>query len=316
MTATHFGHGAVVSGWAPHRSRRAAPSCAGLGCGMSVPRVPVSRGPIAALDALEQVEAELLSLLATITPSEWDAPTIVPGWRVRHIAGHLLDTATRKLAILRDGFGVERPASPAPEDVREFVDRLNAEGVRVYGRLSCEVLRRLMQQVTPDFCAWHRALDPAASAAFAVSWAGETESQNWFDTARELTERWHHQAQIRLALGRPPLDSRELYHPVLDCFLRVLPHAYRDVGAAEGTWIRVSVDGPAADDWQLLRAPTGWLLTAGLDGEPSAAVRIPGDIAWRMFTKGIERAALERQVAIEGDRRLVENVLRAVAIVG
>lgn len=79
---------------------------------------PLPRGPIDAVNALERVEAERLSLLSRITADEWDAQTIVPGWRVRHVAGHLLDTATRTLAIVRDGFSVERPATNAPEDVR------------------------------------------------------------------------------------------------------------------------------------------------------------------------------------------------------
>jgi hypothetical protein len=69
---------------------------------------------------------------------------------------------------------------------------------------------------------FHESLDPYAPAAFAVSWAGETESLNWFDTARELTERWHRQQQTRLATNRPGILTPELYHPVLDCFLRGL----------------------------------------------------------------------------------------------
>lgn len=277
---------------------------------------PLPRGPIDAVDALERVEAELLTLLSTITPDEWDAPTIVPGWRVRHVAGHLLDTATRKLAIVRDGFSAERPATSAPEDVRVFVDRLNAEGVRVYGRLSRPVLWLLMTHVSPMYCAWHRSLDPGAPAAFAVSWAGDTQSPNWFDTARELTGRWHHQAQIRLALKRPLLDARKVYHPVLDCFMRVMPYAYRGVDAPTGTLVSIRVDGPAADDWQLYRAPDAWLLTASITQTPNAVVSLPGALAWRMFTKGIERSELERRVTIKGDRSLGLRALQAIAIVG
>lgn len=101
------------------------------------------------------------------------------------------------------------------------------------------------------------------------------EHVNWFDTARELTDRWHHQAQIRVALDRPALDTREVYHPVLDCFMRVLPYAYRQVDAPLGTLISVRVDGPAADDWQLYRALEGWLLTGGLTITPDTVVTIP-----------------------------------------
>lgn len=277
---------------------------------------PSPRGPIDARDALVLVEAGLLALLRTITPEEWDAPTIVPGWRVRHVAAHLLDTASRKLSILRDGFAVERPTSASADDVRQFVNRLNAEGVQVFGRLSVDVLLPIMEVVSAASVAWHRTLDPAAPAGFSVSWAGEATSANWFDTARELTERWHHQAQIRLALGRPPLMDREVYHPVLDTFMRVLPHAYRHLDAEAGTLISVCVDGPAADDWQLVCGKDGWILTGGLDGTPAARLHLPGEIAWRAFTKGIDRAALASRVRVDGEARLIAVALDAVAIVG
>jgi uncharacterized protein (TIGR03083 family) len=277
---------------------------------------PEPPGPIDAVAALERVEAALLDLLDTIAPAEWDSATIVPGWRVRHVAGHLLDTALRKLAIVRDGFAPERPASGSADDVRDFVNRVNAEGVQVYGRLSPPVLRAVMAAVSPAYCAWHRDIDPQAPAVFAVSWAGEQESRNWFDTARELTERWHHQAQIRLALGRPALMDRDLYHPVLDCFMRALPHTYRDVAAAPGTAVRIRVEGAAGGDWHLVRGAERWLLTARPADAPVATVTIPQDIAWRLFTKGLSRSDAERLVTIEGDRRLASPVLGAIAIVG
>ena len=186
---------------------------------------PLPLGPIQAAPVLPQVEAKLMELLAGLSLADWEQQTIVPNWRVRHVAAHLLDTSLRKLSMVRDGFVIDRPRSNAPEEVRAFVDRVNAEGVAVYGRLSPTVLRMLMEPASHDACAYHLSLDPFAPAAFAVSWAGDEESLNWFDTARELTERWHHQEQIRLALGRPSIMIRELYHPVLDCFLRVLPDA-------------------------------------------------------------------------------------------
>jgi uncharacterized protein (TIGR03083 family) len=279
-----------------------------------MPPAPEPLGPIDALDAIVATDARLIELLDSLTAEEWDRPTIVPRWRVRQVAGHLLDTALRRLAIVRDGVAAEGPASA--EELRAFIDRINGDGVAVYGRLSPQVVATLMRPAVRDLHAHLRSLDPHAPAAFAVSWAGETTSPNWFDIARELTERWHHQQQIRLAVDRPGLIEPTLYHPVLDTFLRVLPHAYRHVPAAPGTVVEVVVSGASGDTWRLYRAPERWLLTTDAIDGAAARVTIPESIAWRIFTKGLSREAAARQVVIDGDHALGAVVLDAVAIVG
>ena len=285
-------------------------------------------GPIHAVSALVETDAWLLELLDGISDEDWDRQTIVPAWRVRHVAGHLLDTALRRLSIVRDGFGAEGPASGAPEDVRAFVDRVNAEGVAVFGRLSPRVLRAQMAEAVTALHEHLRQLDPLAPATFAVSWAGETTSANWFDTARELTERWHHQQQIRLALDRPGIMTRAMYHPVLDCFMRVLPHTYRAVDAPPGTAVDLQVTGDAGGIWRLERAADGWGLFAIIEStveedEPplppadaAATIRVPEDAAWRLFTKALPAEEAGRVITVEGDRTLAAPALGAVAIVG
>jgi hypothetical protein len=138
----------------------------------------------------------------------------------------------------------------------------------------------------------------------------------WFDNARELTERWHHQEQIRLATHRPGIMTPELYHPVLDTFMRGLPHTFRDVSAAVGTGILVEVSGDCGGRWCLLNSQAGWVLADELPSDVGAHIIIPQAIAWRIFTKGIDRQAAYPQLTISGEGALAENVLRLVAIVG
>lgn len=107
---------------------------------------------------------------------------------------------------------------------------------------------------------YHESLDPFAPAAWPVSWAGEHHSPNWFAAARELTERWHHQQQIRLATGRPGIMTPELYRAVLDCFVRGLPFRYRDVEAPLGTTIRLEISGECGGQWQIRKNTSGWAL--------------------------------------------------------
>uniref|UniRef100_Q01VV0 Mycothiol-dependent maleylpyruvate isomerase metal-binding domain-containing protein n=1 Tax=Solibacter usitatus (strain Ellin6076) TaxID=234267 RepID=Q01VV0_SOLUE len=270
--------------------------------------------PILCAHLLRKVDEKLVELLESLRPGEWELPTVAPEWTVRDVAAHLLDTPLRKLSTVRDGCVVEPAVIRSPQDVAAMVNRLNREGVQVFRRLSPPVLISLMRAACRESADFHESLDPFAPAAFAVSWAGEEQSLNWFDTARELTERWHHQQQIRHATGRPGIITRELYHPVLDCFLRGLPHAYRDTAAARDTVVRVEVGGDCGGVWQISRVTAGWQMTPP-DGRWDARIVVPQEIAWRVFTKGIARGEAERQMSIEGDGALAAQLLSLTAIV-
>src|SRR5580704_2865065 len=171
--------------------------------------------PILCAHLLRKVDKQLTDLLRLLTPKEWDLQTIAPLWKVRDVAAHLLDTAVRKVSMVRDSCYVEPVNIRSSEDVITLVNRLNREGVTVYRRLSPALLIDMMETVCDQSARFHESLDPFEPAAFSVSWAGEETSLNWFDTARELTERWHHQQQIRVATNRPGIMIPELYHPVL-----------------------------------------------------------------------------------------------------
>jgi uncharacterized protein (TIGR03083 family) len=262
------------------------------------------------------VDHELINLLDSLAPTEWDLQTIALLWKVRDVAAHLLDTSLRKLSMVRDACYVEAIDIRSPQDLVALVNRLNQEGVTVYRRLSPTVLIGLMKAACKESASFHESLDPFAPAAFAVSWAGETESLNWFDTARELTERWHHQQQIRLATNRPGIMIPELYHPVLDCFLRGLPHLYRDVNAPLGTVILFQISGDCGGQWFLSKGSADWGFAKRAAPDPAARVTIPQELAWRLFTKGVDREAAREQVEMEGDRNLSEPILHLTAIVG
>jgi len=273
--------------------------------------------PILCAPLLRTVDRHLVDLLQSIQPPDWDAQTVAPEWKVRDVAGHLLDTQLRKLSLVRDACFVDTP--PAPGQLAAFINRLNREGVTVYRRLSPPLLTALLQYAGEESARFHEALDPFAPSAFNVSWAGETHSLNWFDTARELTERWHHQQQIRLAVDpqrtRPGIMTPELYHPVLDTFLRGLPHAFRNVEAAERTMLRVEISGDSGGEWMLEQSARLWTLVTSSTGRPAAHVTIPQEIAWRVFTRGIDKTAARNLSRIEGDRALAERVFDLTAIV-
>jgi len=261
------------------------------------------------------VDRQLIDLLHSLTPEEWDLQTIAPRWKVRDVAAHLLDTALRKLSMVRDSCFVESANLQSPEDLAALVNRLNDQGVTVYRRLSPKVLINMMTLACNQSASFHESLDPFARAAFNVSWAGENMSLNWFDTARELTERWHHQQQIRLAASRPGMMTPKLYHPVLDCFVRAMPYAYRRTDAPVGTSILLEISGECGGSWALTKGTEAWHFAKEHPERIASRITLPQEIAWRVFTKGIVRDVARQQSQIEGDATLADPVFTLTAIV-
>jgi uncharacterized protein (TIGR03083 family) len=272
--------------------------------------------PILCAHLLRRVDEELIDLLSSLAPDEWNVQTVAPLWKVRDVAAHLLDTAVRKLSMVRDSCYVEAVSIQSAQDVITLVNRLNREGVTVYRRLSPRVLIDMMKVACEQSACFHESLDPFAPAVFNVSWAGEDRSLNWFDTARELTERWHHQQQIRLATNRPGSMTPDLYHPVLDCFVRGLPYVFRDVDAHEGAKVQLKISGDCGGSWVLVKEVSGWNFGGPLDGNFASRVTMPQALAWRVFTKGIDRDSARAQIEVEGNRDLGEKILDLTAIVG
>ena len=272
--------------------------------------------PIFTAHLFPRLEARLVELLRSLSPEEWEAQTLAPKWKVRDVAAHLLDTQTRKLAAARHGYKPENSKRLSNEKLIALINTLNAEGVRRYRQLSAKELIARMETSSRESAEYHQALDPFGTAMFPVSWAGEEESTNWFDTAREFTERWHHQQQIRVAVNKPGIMTREFYFPVLDCFMRALPFTYRRVPAKSGSLAVFTVDGECGGSWYLYRDDGTWKLIAISAGDKISEVTIPQEIAWRIFTKGISAAEARPQVQIDGDAPVGEHILNMVSIVG
>jgi uncharacterized protein (TIGR03083 family) len=272
--------------------------------------------PIFTAHLFPKIETKLIELLRSLAPEDWEKQTIAPKWKVKDVAAHLLDTQTRKLAAARRPVGTDLPPITSPAELLALVNQLNDQGVRQYGRLTPDELVSRMEAASRESAEYHQALDHFGTAMFPVSWAGEAKSKNWFDTAREFTERWHHQQQIRFAVDKPGIMTHELYYPVLDCFMRALPHAYRDVRGNSGTMAQFDVSGECGGRWFLFRDGEAWKLNASPIGQKISQTTIPQEIAWRIFTKGISRDAARTQIQFAGDSELGLRILGMVSIVG
>lgn len=264
--------------------------------------------PILVANLFAPLNDELLSLLRSLSRDEWNARA-VGNWTVHDVAAHLLDTSLKRLSIQRDRFSQPFDAAAG---LANIINDMNAQWVSAARRISPEILIELLDRYGTEMAEYMMTLDPYANAEWAVSWAGEESSPNWFDTARELTEKWHHQQQIRDATKRPPLYDLRYFKPVIDTFLRGLPHAYRNLKAQEGTAIDFEIRDVTTS--ALIRSSDAWELSSP-NGASSATVRMNGDTAWRLFTKGLPRDEARKRSDVTGDQALAEPLFAMVAVV-
>lgn len=275
--------------------------------------------PIYTADLFPPLYRELEDLLGRLQPADWDRPTVARAWRVRDVVAHLLDGDLRKLSAYRDRH-LLTPGEPlrSYEDLVAFLNRLNSEWVAVTRRFSPGLLTELLAFTAPRVCELMAVLPPHEQSLFAVDWAGESESENWLDIGREYTERWHHQMQIRDAVGAPGLLDWRWLGPLLDLSLRALPHAYREVPAPAGTALVIQVTGEGVRAWSLVREDAGWRLWRGPAPRPSASVTLEGDCAWRLLFNALPPDEARQRMRIEGDASLAEALLaaRSVMVLG
>ena len=277
--------------------------------------------PILVADLFPELDRELLALLRGLTPAQWAVPTACAGWSVKDVALHLLGGDLSNLSRRRDDVPNALAAYAPPganfgdgPTLVAALNRWNEGWVAATRRLSGRVICDLLAATLPQTHDYYRSLDPFALGG-AVGWAGPEPAPVWLDIAREYTEHWAHQAQLRDALGLPPLQSRRLYGPVLAAYMHALPHTLREVAASDGTCLRVVIDGEAGGEWLALRESGRWRLRTGpFPGTPHATATLDQDAAWRLFTHGLDDAQAARAVRVAGDATLASAVRRIVAI--
>ena len=278
---------------------------------------PAPHVPIETLPLFAELDRLLLELLRGLTPADWQRPTLARQWVVKDVAAHLLDGNLHTLSMLRDGhFGEAPPADTGYPGLVTYLNQLNADWVRATRCLSPAVLVEWLAQSGGEYTAYLHTLDPWAPAAWPVAWAGETASANWFHIAHDYTEKWHHQQQIRAAVGQTAsLLEPPFFRPFIETMLRGLPHAYRAVQAPLGTVVQVRIETESGGVWHLVRSAGAWQLGQLVPGAtPAAQVALSPEVAWRLFTKGVRAAQARPLVRLSGDASLGESALQLVAV--
>ena len=176
-----------------------------------------------AREHVRRERADYLAFLETLTPEEWEVPSLCTGWRVRDVVAHVVayDSFTPSLVwhFLRSGLSVDR------------VNLRTAAGWR--SRSIDELLARLRANLVPG---------------------GITRLIGW---RVELQDAVIHQQDVRRPLGRPRMIPAERVTGVLECLVdpppltglqsraRGLRLDATDIGWAWGDGALVSGNGEA-----------------------------------------------------------------------
>lgn len=265
--------------------------------------------PIRVAHLFAPLDDALIDLLTGLEPDAWSLPTIARLWTVKDIAAHLLDGNIRGLSTSRDHFfGL----APKDEPLLDFLNRINAEWVLAMKRCSPALLVELLRHTGQHLSAHYASLDPDAPAIFPVAWAGESVSLNWMHLAREYTEKFLHQQQIRQASSQPSLVNSPFFSPFIQTFMQALPYTFRHTHAAENSIVSVCVTGNTGGEWGIRRQNEQWSFTNS--GSADARVIIDPETAWQLFSKGITPNEATARVTIEGNERLALQVLQMVSV--
>ena len=269
--------------------------------------------PIAVFEPFREVNRALLELLAGFSDEDWLRPTVHRDRNVKDLTAHLLQGSLWRVSSLRDGYRPTAGPIASREELVAFIQRGNREFIQGLRRLSPAILRELLARYDEEMVLAFERLDPQGPG-LGVVWAGEWVSANWFDVAREYSEKWHHQQQLRDASGRSLLDDPKLLVPALETFARALPLAYRKLNSPVGSTLSIALGAPANLGWSLRREAPGWSLFAGADAGAPTSITLTPDLAWRLWTKGISSELARGGIQVVGDAAAAEPLLACVAI--
>jgi uncharacterized protein (TIGR03083 family) len=278
--------------------------------------------PIAVVNLFPELQTRLLDLLASLSEEQWRLPTVCAGWSVKDVALHLLGGNVSNLSRRRDGLtGMLSAYAPAGTDLSDhdaLVAALNAwneDWVVATRRMSSRVLCQLLAVTGNELNEYYRGLDLLVMGD-SVGWIGPEPMPVWVDVAREYTEHWMHQAQMRDATGDHGIREPRLFAPVLAIFMLALPHALRDVAAPEGTRLRVVITGSAGGEWSAMRRPDRWEMDASAATEATATATLDEEDAWRLWTRGLAPGAAAWAIQATGDVRLAAALREMVTFLG
>ncbi len=262
-----------------------------------------------------EITEKLLSLLRSLGREEWNAPTCYPSWKVKDIAAHLLQTGAGRLSRQRDAWpsGEKLPRVDF-DTLTDFILQSNEDWTSMLRDVSPAVLLDMLSTTERQLAAFISSQKLSGRAFFPVAWAGRMEELNWLDLAREYTERWHHQQQIREAVNAPGIAEPGYLLPVIQTLLHAVPFWYQSVEAEPGVRILIDITGDSGTCRILERRKDGWQLTHKDLEKYDEKISLTDDTAWRFFMRSVTREEAAPLIQCSSENHLCSNFLNVKAV--
>jgi uncharacterized protein (TIGR03083 family) len=254
----------------------------------------------------EPQRRSLLAFLERLENGDWLRPTACEGWNVADLLAHVVGDVLGRISGLRDRFPGESPN--AHESLEQYVDRINEEWVVAHRRLSPALIVELLSWAG-DLHDEHWRRRALEEPSLGVSWAGMDAAPVWFDAAREVTEYWVHERQLREAVGEPG-EGVPGVAVVLDVFARGLPYTLGRADLGGLGRVRLTIDS-GEPSWLLENRGGDWSLVADA-GAVDVEVSFDSDLLWRQWTR---QPTTPRLDAWEPDHPVERVILDRVGVV-
>lgn len=272
---------------------------------------------IETLHLFQDLNQELIYFLADLKKEEWLLPSPVEGRTIKDLAAHLVDGSLQRISIIRDHY--QHTFDPEPTTNHEFVSLLqqkNTEWIAAFRRLSPRIILEMLKKYDQEVFELYCRLKPEDPAVIAVRWAGQETSAVWFDIARDYTEKWYHQMQMRMASGRELLMSERYLVPLYQTLLMGLPHHLnQQVPNLRDHMLQIEITGEIRLRNRLMHAGQGWTFAEDTTGVFETKVSIPAAIGWLLFTNTErDKAKFSKTIEIQGNEQLARSVISLVSV--